>query len=233
MATPGQFVEVMAEALGVPEATVVVHDRNLVIAGLRSKGGRGRSAAQVTERDAAHLLTAILASAQVRDSVHSVKRYGKTRPHRHTSSADGYKRSGIKELAQLPAEHSFIDALEALIAAAASGTLATAIHAARPEAQGQKIPVPALIEVAALTPGTIGDIRIAGLGERLSVNVRYAQPTPWDASDKPTQRDVAAWEAKLKKQQPRTDLEQYRRVSAQTIYKLGEALAPKDKDGGT
>lgn len=228
MATPGQFVEVMAEALGVPEPTVVVHDRNLVVAGLRSKGGRGRSAAQVTERDAAHLLTAILASAQVRDSVDSVKRYSKTKPHRHTSSADGYKKARIKELAQLPADHSFVDALEALIAAAASGTLAKAIDAARPEVGGKKIPAPALIEVAALTPGTIGDIRIAGLGDRLSANVRYAQPTPWDASDKPTQRDVAAWEARIKKQHPRTDLEQYRRVSARTIYKLGEVLAGKN-----
>jgi hypothetical protein len=230
MATPGQFVEVMAEALGVPEATVVVHDRNLVVAGLRSKGGRGRSAAQVTERDAANLLTAILASAQVRDSVDSVKRYSKTKPHRHTSSADGYKKSGIKELAELPTGHSFIDALEALIAAAASGTLAEAIHA---DAQGLRVSAPALIEVAALTPGTIGDIRIAGLGDRLSVNVRYAQPTPWDASSKPTQRDVAVWEAKMRKQHPRTDLEQYRRISARTIYKLGEALARKNggKDG--
>jgi hypothetical protein len=38
---------------------------------------------------------------------------------------------------------------------------------------------------------------------------------------------VTAWEAK-KKKQPQTDLEQYRRVSARTIFKLGETLALND-----
>lgn len=212
MATPGELVEVMAGVVGVPAATVVVHDRNLVSEGLRSKGGRGRSAAQVTERDAAHLLTALLASEQVRDSVHSVHRYGKTRPVRRTSWADGYKRSGIKPLAQLPADHSFVDALEALITAAAFGLL----------------PKEAVIEVAALSPGTIGDLRISGLGEKPTVHMRYADPSPWDGKKDPSPRKVAAWEAKMKKQQPLSDLEQYRRVSARTIMRLGETLAHND-----
>lgn len=212
MATPGELVEVMADVVGVPAATVVVHDRNLVIEGLRSKGGRGRSAAKVTERDAAHLLTALLASAQVQDSVTSVGRYGKTRALRQSSGTDGYKRSGIKPLAQLPADHSFIDALEALITAAAIGSL----------------PKEAVIEVAALTPGTIGDIRIAGLGDKPTVHMRYADPSPWDGKKNPSARVVTAWETKMKKQQPVSDLEQYRRVSARTIFKLGETLALND-----
>lgn len=209
MATPGELVEVMADVVGVPAATVVVHDRNLVIEGLRSKGGRGRSAAQVTERDAAHLLTALLASEQVRDSVRSVRRYSMTRPVHRSSGTDGYKRSGIKPLAQLPANHSFIDALEALLTAAATGLL----------------PTEAIIEVAALSPGTIGDLRISGLGEKPTVHMRYAQPSPWDGKKDPSPREVAAWEAKMKKQQPLSDLEQYRRVSARTITRLGETLA--------
>ena len=212
MATPGELVEVMADALGVPAATVVVHDRNLVIAGLRSKGGRGRSAAQVTERDAAHLLTAILASAQVRDSAYSVERYAKTRPVERSSGADSYKRSGIKQLAKLPGRHSFIDALEALITAAATGSL----------------PKAAVIEVAALTPGTIGDIRIAGLAHKATVHVRYGEPTPWDERKVPSARKVDQWEANMKKQQSATDLEQYRRVSARTIFKLGRTLTLND-----
>jgi hypothetical protein len=164
MATPGELVEVMAKALGVPAPTVVVHDRNLVIAGLRSKGGRGRSAVHVTERDAAHLLVALLGSAQVRDSVHTVKRYAKTRCVKKSSGADGFKRSGIKELMELGDDHSFLDALEALIIAAGNAS----------------VPNNALIEVAALTPGTIGDIRIAGLGSKPGCLVRYAEPSPWD-----------------------------------------------------
>jgi len=43
MATPGELVRTVAEALGIAEATVVQYDRNLVAAGLRTKGGRGRS----------------------------------------------------------------------------------------------------------------------------------------------------------------------------------------------
>ena len=209
MATPGELVEVMADVLGVPMPTVVVHDRNLVVDGLRSKGGRGRSAAQVTERDAAHLLTALLASAQVRDSVHSVERYRQSRCLPRKSSSDGFKACQIKGLAQLPKSHSFLDALEALITAAARGHL----------------PKSAVIEVAALTPGTIGDIRISGLASKATVHMRYAEPSPWDGKPNPSEREVAAWEIKLRKEQNKTDLEQYRRVSARTIFKLGEALA--------
>src|SRR5262245_2713259 len=211
MATPGKLVEVMAKALGVPAPTVVVHDRNLVMAGLRSKGGRGRSAAHVTERDAANLVTALLASAQVRDSVHTVKRYAKTRCVKKSSGADGFKRSGIKELMELKDDHSFLDALEALIMAAGNAS----------------VPNDALIEVAALSPGTIGDIRIAGLGSKPGCHVRYAEHSPWDDKKDPPPREVTAWEAKMKKQ-PQTDLEQYRRVSTRTIFKLGETLARND-----
>src|SRR5258707_15474353 len=59
MATPGQLVECVAAALNVPRATVVLYDRILAENGLRSKGGRGRSAAKVTVEDAANLLIAI------------------------------------------------------------------------------------------------------------------------------------------------------------------------------
>jgi hypothetical protein len=208
MATPGKFVAVVAETLGIPKATVVLHDRYLVTAGLRTKGARGVNAPNVTERDAAHLLTAVLASAQVQDSVHSVKRYAKTRCLKRSSGEEGYKRSGIKELSQLPTTHSFIDALEALLLAAGKGSL----------------PKDAVIEVAALTPGTIGDIRIAGLGNRPTVHMRYGEPSPWDGKKEPAKRDVVAWEAKMKRQQPQADLEQYRRVSARTILTLGNTL---------
>jgi|SRR5215813_10632590 len=212
MATPGKFVTVVAEATGLPHSTVVFHDRYLVAAGLRTKGARGINAPNVTACDGAHLLTAILASAEVRDSVQSVKRYEKTRPNRTSSGTDGFKRCGIKELAQLPPRHSFLDALEALLMAAASGTM----------------PKSAVVEVAALTPGTIGDIRLAGLGNKSTVHVRYAEPSPWDSKKEPSAREVAAWEAKMKKHQAATDLEQYRRVSARTIFTLGESLAPND-----
>jgi hypothetical protein len=70
--TPGQLVRAVSIALNVPEETVTEHDRNLIVAGLRTKGGRGRSAPQVTPLDAARLLVAVLGSIRTKDSVDTV-----------------------------------------------------------------------------------------------------------------------------------------------------------------
>lgn len=90
--TPGQLVRVVADVLGIPEATMVVYDRRLVAEGLRSKAGHGRGSAQVTVRDAAHLLTAVLGSAQVKDSAATVRRYTETRPEGEASTKKLYAR---------------------------------------------------------------------------------------------------------------------------------------------
>jgi hypothetical protein len=63
MATPGQLVETTAAILGIPQPTIALYDRVLSEHGLRSKGGRGRSAAKVNARDAAHLLLAVIGSS--------------------------------------------------------------------------------------------------------------------------------------------------------------------------
>lgn len=121
MATPGELVKAIAAATGTPEPTVIQHDRNLVTAGLRTKGGRGPSAPKVTPRDGAHLLTAILGSEQVKDSVETVLRYSDTVEH-HGWSARTYPKDyqplGTPPFDELSEEHSFIDALEKLIAMA-------------------------------------------------------------------------------------------------------------------
>lgn len=65
----------VAEVLGVPEATVILHDRNLSLAGLRSMGGRGRAVARVTYTDAANLLIAVAGSRNVKDSAKTVEAY--------------------------------------------------------------------------------------------------------------------------------------------------------------
>lgn len=65
----------VAEQTGVPAATVVQHDRNLSLAGLRTVGGRGLAVARVTYQDAANLLIAVAASRNVKDSVKTVRDY--------------------------------------------------------------------------------------------------------------------------------------------------------------
>jgi hypothetical protein len=70
-----KLIESVADALGVDVATVVTHDRNLLTAGLRTKGGRGRAAARMTPGDASNLIIAVAGSDQVQNSVAAVKNY--------------------------------------------------------------------------------------------------------------------------------------------------------------
>jgi hypothetical protein len=80
--TPGQLVKAVAMALDVPEETVTQHDRNLVVAGLRTKGGRGRSAPDVTPSDAARLLVATVGSIRTKDSVRTLVEFENTKYRR-------------------------------------------------------------------------------------------------------------------------------------------------------
>jgi hypothetical protein len=96
VASPGELVRKFSELLGIAEPTIVLHDRNLVVAGLRSKSGRGNSAARMTARDAAHLLVAVLGSSHVKDSAETVRRYKETRFHKSVSG--GYDDSTIAAL---------------------------------------------------------------------------------------------------------------------------------------
>lgn len=75
MATPKQLVEKISELTGVPIGTVTLHDRNLLVAGLRSEGQRGRGKSVVTYQDAANLLIALAGSRNVKDSAETVRMY--------------------------------------------------------------------------------------------------------------------------------------------------------------
>lgn len=181
MATPGELVKVIAAATGEDEATVAQHDRNLVVAGLRTKGGRGRSAAKVTARDAALLLTAVLGSHRVKDSVETVQRYIETQEHhahwhKHypdklqgMGNANVWEDFGIPEMAALPLTHSFIDALETLITVAADGKLVR--HFGKPILFSP-------LRIFVTSPGTHARISISQLGmepepKRNSVQADY------------------------------------------------------------
>jgi len=115
MATPRQLVEIVAEIVGVSVATVIVHDRNLSTAPvpLRTVAGRGRAAAKVTAIDAANLLIAVAASESVKDSVKTVLNYRDLRGEKTIAS-------GVRRYDELPANHTFGQALAAFIEAAAA-----------------------------------------------------------------------------------------------------------------
>jgi hypothetical protein len=229
VASPGQLVRKVSELLGIAEASIVQHDRNLVVAGLRSKGGRGTSAARMTARDAAHLLVAVLGSHHVKDSVQTVRRYSETRLSEYLST--GYQDSSIATLTSLPPDHSFVDAVEAIVAAAADGSLGRAMYDAIEEFRGEKIGFPPIIKISVQSPHQVGDISIGGgdigIGRPgLRGYGRYALLDPWSqykSLDIPVE-EREAWRQKTEEYYVDTDLTQVRQITAKTILTVGELL---------
>lgn len=107
-----------ASVLGIPETTSASHLRNLREAGLLTKTGRGTSAAHMTTHDAALLLIAAAASPNVKDSVETVHAF------QTLKSKYGRPRIDLARYANIDDDHTFVDALIALLDAAAHNELA-------------------------------------------------------------------------------------------------------------
>lgn len=105
MATPKELVAMISLQTGVPEGTVVLHDRNLMTAGLRSEGQRGRGKSRVTFADAANLLIAVAGSRNVKSSARTVEEYSKL------------KASDPLHFGDVERGHTFGDALATLLEA--------------------------------------------------------------------------------------------------------------------
>ena len=132
--------------------------------------------------------------------------------------------STIAALRNLPPDHSFIDAVEALIATAAEGSLETAMEVYVSEVEGEKIGYEAIIEITVQTPGLLGDISIRGDGA--GGHGRYGLPNPYDQHQSlhPPSQEVDAWKQKVNDYYVESDLIQYRKVTAKTILELGQIL---------
>lgn len=116
MITPKQLASAISISTGVPEATIVVHDRNLANAPipLRTVAGRGRAVAKMTSSDAANLLIAVMASENVKDSVKAVLEYGSL-----AAVGSNLAKTRIEQFDQLKPRHSFAEGLSSLMKAAA------------------------------------------------------------------------------------------------------------------
>jgi hypothetical protein len=210
MATPGQLMHALHAATGIPLPTIVDLDRKLVKAGLRTKGGRGLNAAQMTPRDAARLLTALLASGHANVAADAVNRYARTQCDRERSSQDQFAATELDELKSLPASHGFVDALATLIAAASTGSWAMLTASG-----GDHLPH---IEVYAFTRATRGRIRISDLQNGLTASVEYVpRPTTAEKKGRGAPVPTAAQEV--------GDLEQTRRITERTIFAVAKILA--------
>lgn len=215
MASPAELMETVSGATGVPLPTIVDIDRRLVKGQLRTKGGRGLNAAKMTPLDAARLLTAVLASPQANRSAEAVTRYAQTRVDRSRSSDELFGAARLEDLGSLPARHSFIDALGALIASAATGSLAM-LMARSDDGWTPRI------EVFALTRATRGRIRISGLPNTVTASVEYvaASVETKHRPAKKTGRDRVAIDG-----ESIGDLEQSRRITERTILPVAKLLA--------
>lgn len=134
MASPGELTKAVAEVFGTDPVTVANIYRGLREAGLVTKGGRGRSAAVVSSRDAAMLLLGVCASDSVKDAPASAKEYAslragiarvrnwadvqekrtrqsETRPPPKWTLSDFH----FDELTALPVRHGAIDAIAAFL----------------------------------------------------------------------------------------------------------------------
>jgi len=133
MPTPGQLTKKVALTLGLEDASVANAWRVLREAGLVTKGGRGRSAATVTDRDAAILITALCGCDTVKGAAEfinrastgtafshyyrgwSVEPFGSESDLHEMSPTWKMDRMGIGQVSSLPGSHSFIDLLQGLI----------------------------------------------------------------------------------------------------------------------
>lgn len=217
MASPGELVREMAAAFGVSEATVAVHDRNLAVAGLRTKLGRGTSAAQMTPRDAANLTVAIMGGAEVRDSVIAVKRYAATRAGApKTVKYKGRKPSvpQIPELNALREGHSFTEALEAIYTAVITGSLERAFEE---QLEGSSPHHHHIynwdqLQIDVHAPGALAGIGLTGIGFD-SVTWKYTLPS------EPQSAQLGLYQS--------WGMRQLRYIRGDVIFRVGSALLPK------
>jgi hypothetical protein len=214
MATPAQLVETVSSATGVPLATIVDIDRKLVMAKLRTKFGRGLHAAPMTPLDAARLLTAVLASPQANVAAEAVERYALTSPNRKRSSKELFASAGLCDLAALPARHSFVKALTAIIMSAASGSVAALVAN-----EGRDWSVH--IEVVVFTRPTCGRIMIFPRSLNRLARVEYYP------SSAATRRSANLH--RIHPERGSGDLEQSRRITERTILPIARLLTKEDQ----
>jgi hypothetical protein len=167
----------------------------------------------MTALDAARLLTAVLANPQSVTAAEAVLRYSQTRPDKARSSDGLFGAAKIEDLARLPARHGFVEALAALIASAATGSLASMMAELDEDS-------PPHIEVFAFTRATHGRIRLSGLPHGMVVNVEYLPASAQRSTSRTKRGDP-------KPDQGLGDLEQSRRITERTIIAVAQLFMEK------
>jgi hypothetical protein len=109
------FIDVLAEATGMPRSSVEQYVKPLRKARLLTTGGRGAGAPDIDAGDCARLLVALMAGSPTH-AVEFVQEIGRLPPAFSHDSA-------VAKAWGLPRRHTFLDMLTELLARAAAGTL--------------------------------------------------------------------------------------------------------------
>jgi hypothetical protein len=155
MARPGQLADAIAEVFDHDIATVRQQARMLRDAGQMGMEKGGRGAGSMTPRDATNLLIAVAGSSRVKYSTRPVEQHGACKSK---EGAWRFPFEGLPELLALGQDHTFADAVEALLRAAINGSVdpETAIINKPGSRHGEILRV----EVSMHDPLPISEIRI-------------------------------------------------------------------------
>jgi hypothetical protein len=199
--------------LGIPPTTVAQYDRQLAEAGLRTKAGRGPSAAKITPTDASNLLLAILGAPVSGPSIKLAKQTCEACAEipvvQKLSDARQLRQFRLLSASELPKKHTFRDALVALIKGAMHGEFFWLDGFDRNE-------LDTMLWVQLSTPIPWAQISCF---ERTSLNTWECKP-----------RLTYSWHKhkEYSTRWPRADLHQERRITFATLQALGRLIAGED-----
>lgn len=217
-ATPGQLFERVADTFAMPLVQVKQMDRFLADAGLRTKtGGRGRNAPKVSSRDAAHLLIAAAASRNIKDAADMVHTFGQLPLSPNQEIIVGEDRLSLEKIEALSANHTFADALTALIDSVRNGEFDIAIRA-RVDSHPLKLLV-ANIRVELFQPSAMAKIEVFNFKRCLKMN--YDQHPDYSRPDATEllQKQVGS--------NPRSDLQHISTFGLGSIRAIADLLGPE------
>ncbi|MFN7231115.1 MAG: hypothetical protein ACK5U9_04745 [Brevundimonas sp.] len=205
-ATPGQLKSTLARVFAYPESAIDYPWRALREAGLVTKGGRGRSAAKVTARDAARLVIAVAGSVPSSEVVASARRYG-------ALAGDWSIQPNFSVPDWLSVSSTLEDLLTAMIAAAGDGRFQAFTNEMRsPSDENPLAPGHCFVEISLLGPFPQASVRVAAThGQGMAVFSEWP-------SDVDQIRDYKFMDADL------GGLDTSRRFNDGTIKILGELI---------
>lgn len=177
-----QLVEEIADVIGWPEQQVNQYARHAREAGFITQGARGNAAPQMTSRDAAHLLTALLNARLAKNAGIVIPRMYESKSHlevpgvTYPDYAKGYKPGAHERLAFIFTRHTFVDFLTRLIEIAKDDLLNTVLSGL--PFNNSMISIRASVLETGYAEGSFGSRDEFGLGWEKRISLTYSIDVP-------------------------------------------------------